>query len=533
MTPDALTPKQERANKAIAARHWFLFFVMFVYPRYQPNPVAQLVTAELEQFMKDVEAGLSPRLIIELPPRVGKSELVSRRFPPWVLGHHPDWNLGIISYGAELAEKLSRSARQTVMSPAFAEVFRSYQTELLDDDDTPELDKTAKSVSHWALAPTKETPEPGGVMATGINGPVTGSGFHILILDDPHKNWEEAQSVKKKQAVWEYYGGTLYDRLEPGGGIIVVQQRWAVDDLSGRLKAPVEDVDADGFDVEYVDKWRVVSLPAQAEAGRDDALGRQVGEWLPGRYSVAQWEKAKANNLRRNPRIWWAKFQQRPAPPEGAIFQPYEWIRFEDDCEENEGPVFIFGDTSYGKNKSTSDFSCFGVWRFERKPETFRLLDVYRKRVAFPQLKQDLIDLCVEYGLFVQSISQPWQGQRRVFIEDYGSGTSLIQELMNSVQHPTYGRIRIPVEAWRPRRDQNKDARAHAVTPYMADGKVAFPKTAPWLPHLIQTMTEFQGEGSVEFDDEIDMVSMSIIRMGVQQPAARAGVKYHHLQIVA
>lgn len=532
----------ERTVAIGMARRWLLPFVKLTFPQYKAGPVEKLVARELERFVVDVEEQRSPRLILELPPRVGKSELVSRKFPGWVLGKHPDWHIGLVSYGADLAEQLSRQARRVVMSDVYAEIFTRYDTEAEWASERVEIDPSSKSVSEWSIKPTKDVPQPGGMLAVGTKGTLTGKGFEVLLVDDPIKDLEEADSVAAKNRLWNFYIGTLYDRVEPGGGIVVVQQRWAPDDLIGRLLNAQEQESDEGFDAEHTDMWRRVTLPAQAEAGIEDALGRQPGEWLPGRRTPEQWEKAKAFYVKKSPRVWAAKFQQRPYAPEGAVFRPHEWVRFEDACGEpedcgrpdcqghNAGPVFIFGDTSYGKGQH-SDFSVFGVWRMEK--ETFRLLEVYRQRAPFPTLKRDLLELCVKWGIMLPENGLSWYGRSRVFIEDYGSGTSLIQEFMIPVDHPVYGRKRIPVQAWKPKRDQDKDARAHAVTPTMASGKVAFPKKADWLPHLLQTMSEFQGEGSVEFDDEVDMLSMSLILMSVQEPAKRGEMKVIPFQFVA
>lgn len=523
---------EEHYLQVEAARRWLLPFVRLTFPRYQVNPVAELIAAELELFEEQVAAGLAPRLILEVPPRSGKSELVSRKLPGWLLGRHPDWYIGLVSYGADLAERLSRDARRVVMSDVYAEVFARYE---LEEMANVEIDPSSKSVSEWSIKPTKDVPQPGGMIAVGTRGTLTGKGFNVLLIDDPLKDQDEADSVAAKNRLWNFYVGTLHDRVEPGGGIVVVQQRWAPDDLIGRILAAQQaDADDPEVNVSLIENWRRVSLPAQAEAGVEDPLGREPGEWLPARRTAEQWEREKAFYQRKSPRTWRAKFQQQPVATEGAIFRPREWIRFEDDDPElNEGPVFIFGDTSYGKGRN-SDWSVFGVWRYEKKPrETFRLLEVYRQRVPFPQLKRDLLDLCFKYDIMLPDNGLTWYGRSRVYIEDYGSGTSLIQEFMIPVDHPQYGRKRIPVQAWRPRRDQDKDARAHAVTPILADGKVAMPRKADWLPHLLQTMSDFQGEGSVEFDDEIDMLTMSLILLGVQEPAKRGEMKVIPFRFVA
>ena len=514
--------KAEQAARERLGRERLLPFVKLTFPKYVVSPVAWLIARELEWFEAEVEAGRSPRLILELPPRVGKSELVSRRYPGWILGRHPDWHIGLVSYGAELAERLSRDARRVVMSEEYGRIFTTYKTEDWAGAESVEIDPGSKSVSYWRIAPTRDNPQPGGLLAVGVGGALTGSGFNVLLIDDPIKNQEQADSVAAKDRLWEFYAGTLYDRLEPGGGIVIIQQRWAPDDLVGRLLS-VDVVDEEGFERPFVDKWRRVSLPAEALPGEVDALGREPGEWLPGRFTPEQWQRVKANLIEKSPRMWYAKFQQRPVAPEGAIFKVYEQLRFEESSADGEyiappedGPVYIFADTSYGRGKS-SDYSVAMVWRLERKPrETFRLLEVYRQRVPFPTLKRDMLALCRKYG------------PKAVVIEDYGSGTSLIQEFMLPVDGQ-----RLPVRAWRPRRDQDKDARAWAVTPYLAQGKVVVPKRAPWLGAFLKELADFQGEGSIEHDDQVDTFSMSLILMGVQEPSKKWEVRNIAFEMVA
>lgn len=504
----------ERTAKIHLARQGFLPFVKLMFPRYQVNPVARLIAKELEWFEAEVEAGNMPRLIFEIPPRVGKSELVSRKYPGWLLGRHPDWYIGLVSYGADLAERLSRDARRVVMSDTYAEVFARYDIEAQWASEQVQIDPSSKSVSEWNIKPTKDVPQPGGMIAVGTRGTLTGKGFNVLLIDDPIKDQDEADSVAAKNRLWNFYVSTLHDRVEPGGGIIVIQQRWAPDDLIGRLLAAQDaDVEDPEVDTDLIEQWRRVTVPAKALPGVDDPLGREPGQWLPGRRTDEQWRREEAFYLKKSPRVWAAKFQQMPVAVEGAFFKPYDWFRFEDEPDED-GPVYIFGDTSYGKKK-TSDYSVLGVWRMETKPRvTFRLLEVYRRRVPFPELKRDLLALYKKYEMRGMK-------PRSVVIEDYGSGTSLIQEFMVGIDHPQYGLVRLPVRGWRPFRDQDKDARAHAVTDIMARGEVALPKKAPWLAEFLKEISEYQGEGTVEHDDQVDCLTMALILMGVQEPARK------------
>ncbi len=500
------TPELVQAAIYRTAKEHLLPFVKLTFPRYQVTDVHKLVCIALEKFVQDCAAGLSPRLIIEMPPRIGKSELVSRRLPAWILGNHPDWYVGLVSYGADLAESLSRDCRRIVMSDLYSEIFTRYDTEEIEQ---VEIDKSSKAVHEWRIHPTKDVPQPGGMLALGIQGSLTGRGFNVLLIDDSIKNQEQGDSTAAKDRLWDFYTGTLYDRLEPGGGICIIQQRWAVDDLVGRLLG-VPTIDEDGLENEHIDQWTTLTLPAKAEPGYPDPLGRAPGEYLNARYTTAQWARLEANYKKNNPRMWDAKFQQRPTSREGAIFRPYDWWRFEDD-PEREGTIFMFADTSYGKTRK-SDYSVIGVFRLEEKPrETYRLLDLYRGRVPFPELKR------IAYDMY-----EKWQ-PRRFVIEDYGSGSSLIQEFRGPIAENTPITLsrRMRVTAWTPKKDQDKDARAHAAADVMARGSFAVPKSAPWLAEYVKDHLEFQGEGSIQHDDMIDVTSMALILMAVQEPATR------------
>ena len=488
-----LTLEQREAARLDArleqCRRHLMPFIEHTFPGYRRFPAFQLVTTELEVFEQQVIEGLSPRLIINMPPRTGKSEVVSRRYPPWILGRHPDWNVGVVSYGAELAEELSADARRCIMSDEYAQVFgpQSGEPEIV------ELDRSSKAVGYWRINNRR-----GGLRAVGVGGALTGRGFDIGIIDDPIKGRKEADSHALQEELWTFYKGTYYTRIEPGGGIIIMNTRWTTIDLTGRL---LSEMAAN----EDVDRWRIITVTGQYDGIGDDPLGRRVGEFMECRTTQAQWERLR-NNM--PPREWESQFMQRPSPPEGQIFRPYEIFTFADPPktefgDDYSGPRFAFTDTSYAKNRE-GDFSGLGVWQLEppaickdgvRRP-TLGLLDVLRGRYQFPELKQLAKNTYAKYRLWALAI------------EDYGSGVSLVQEFKRASG--------MQIIAWRP--DRDKVARAYAATDVMATYRIRLPATDHFpsgLPVRVY-LDELASFPHGDYDDLVDITSMAMILIGVR-----------------
>lgn len=380
-----------------AGRRWFLPFVQYTFSDFHTSKAHAFIAQKLEEFEADVRAKKSPRLIITLPPRFGKSELTSRRYPGWVLGRNPDWNVGIVSYSAELAEELSADARRVVISDEYKELFGSiYQP---DKDASVEIDQQSRAVAHWRIAGRR-----GGVRAVGVGGSLTGRGFHVLIIDDPIKGRKEADSELIREDLWKWYRGTLRTRIEPGGGIILIHTRWHHDDLTARL-------------LEHrADRWTVLHLPALAED--DDILGRRPGEPLdPIRYDAEALADIRTDT---DEREWFAQYQGKPTPDEGDLFKR-EWFRWEKDPHDYSpdapGNIFQYWDTAHGKRdpKRKGDRSVCTTWRIEGS--IYRLLHIYAARPGYPELKK-----------LVYRLRDSWRA-RAVVIEDHSSGQSLIQEI--------------------------------------------------------------------------------------------------------
>lgn len=320
----------------VLSRRRLLRFIQRMNPKYLAGWVHEDICQRLERFSDDVAAGKSPRLMLLMPPRHGKSEIASKNFPAWHLGRFPDHEFIACSYNLSLAMGFSRKVKQLIDDPSYQSVFADTR-----------LDPNNQSTEEWGIANHR-----GGYVAAGIGGPITGKGAHVLVIDDPVKNAEEADSADGREKTWEWYLSTAYSRLAPGGGVLVIQTWWHDDDLAGRLQNMMKL----GSDDEGIDQFEVVKYPAIAEAdewvdlttnqivrvehqdspnqhhmqcaARAHSLGhnlanmrflRAKGDALhPARYDLPKLNRIKAQN--RGGRWWAALYQQNPVPDDGAYF---------------------------------------------------------------------------------------------------------------------------------------------------------------------------------------------------------------------
>lgn len=322
---------KERVRREKARRR-LVDFMQYVSPWYRAASFQRYVAEYLEQVETYVRTGGTTgigRLLISLPPRHGKSEMVSRHFPAWVLGRLPNSRVILASYGADLAMDNSRAARNLVMSERYQAVFGA-----LAEGGTVELSSDSRSVQAWDLA----APNRGGVVAAGVGGGITGKGAHLLVIDDPFKNRKEAESEVYRQDVWDWWTSSAYTRLEQGGAVIGMFTRWHADDWAGRLlRAMATD--------EGAENWVTISLPAIADNGfesdlsweeyalgqlrngvwvdREDPLGREAGRALwPEKYNEEDLGRIRASVGIYD---WEALYQQRPYLRSGAFFSR-EWL---------------------------------------------------------------------------------------------------------------------------------------------------------------------------------------------------------------
>jgi hypothetical protein len=336
---------QEAARELLrrrAARRNLQPFIEYVNPRWQAGKIHREICAQLDRVArKEVD-----RLLLLCPPQHGKSEATSRKFPAYLLGIDPAEEWISASASAELAEGFGRDVRNCIASPEYQRLFPD--TKLSDD---------SKAKGHW------RTDQGGGYYAVGVGGDLFGKGGGAII-DDPFGSWADAQSELQRERVWEWYRGTLYNRIRPGKPIIVIQHRMAEDDLAGRLIAHQQ---------HGGDQWTIVELPADVNDP----------PW-PERYDRAALERIKANT---DPRQWAALYMQNPTPEDGTFFRR-EWFELVDPKKVT-GYRYTTGD--FAVTEGGGDFTELGTHAYQDDTLTLGV-DGWRGQTAADQWIERLID---------------------------------------------------------------------------------------------------------------------------------------------
>lgn len=319
-------------RKREEARSNVLAFCQYVNRNFVTPPHVRLIASKLQEVALFIKSqgrmGIS-RLMIMMPPRHGKSELCSRNFPAWMLGIHPDCQIILTSYGADLAVKNSRAVREIVESEYYKAIFGRYS---IYKGAPIELSSDSRSAQSWSLS----SPHLGSVTAAGVGGGITGLGADLLVIDDPFKNREEAESESRRELVDDWYKSSARTRLSPWGAVIVFHTRWHPDDQAGRLMNRM-------LNDPLADQWEIINLPAlgldayavdrdeQLLKMRDgvylplsDPLGRQAGEPLWGeRFSREALISTKAELGNYD---FEALYQQTPFPKSGQKYKR-EWMK--------------------------------------------------------------------------------------------------------------------------------------------------------------------------------------------------------------
>lgn len=435
--------QREAASELLArrkARAGLLAFTQYTNPAYEAAPHHRLIAEKLEA----VERGEIKRLMIAMPPRHGKSELASRRFPSWFMGRQPGKQIIAASYNSDLANDFGREVRNIVNSPEFSALFKA------------SLAQDSKAANRW------HTDQGGMYVAAGVGTAITGRGADVLLIDDPFKDRQEADSELQRQRVWDWYTSTAYTRLMPGGAVVVINTRWHDDDLSGRLLLEQE---SGG------DKWELLSLPAISPQGEP-----LWPEWYP----LDRLEQIKSVLPARD---WNALYQQNPIPDDGDYFKS-AWFGEYDELPPN---LRMYGASDYAVTDGAGDWTEHGIAGVDGSGNIY-VADWWRKQSASDEWIEAQCDLIIKHEPMV------WLGEKGVIqraVQPY-----LLRRMQ---ERQAFCRLEWLASI------ADKPTRARPIQAMASMGKVFLPKKAPWKAEVLAQLLRFP---AAKHDDAVDVLGL-------------------------
>jgi predicted phage terminase large subunit-like protein len=441
-----------KADKIERCRDGFLPFVNSMWTAFIAGRHHKIMADAFER----VASGELKRLIINMPPRHTKSEFASFLFPAWFLGKFPEKKIIQTAHTAELATGFGRKVRNLVNSADYQEVFKT------------KLSSDSKAAGRW------NTSKGGDYFAIGVGGAVTGKGADILIIDDPHSEQEAMQgNPEVYDRVYEWYSSGPRQRLQPGGSIIIVMTRWSKRDLTGQIIQ--NSIKRDG------DAWETIEFPALLPSGSPlwpEFWSQKELEAIKAEIPVGKWE---------------AQYQQNPTSEEGAIIKREYWKIWHKNTPPQCEYIIQSWDTAFEKN-SRADYSACTTWGvFGHLDENgvsvanIILLDSFKQRMEFPELKKKAYDLYREWN------------PDSLIIEKKAAGAPLIYELRQ---------MGIPLSEYTPSRGSDKIARVNAISDLFSSGYVWCPDTR-WAEEVMEECAAFPNG---EHDDVVDSTSQALLR---------------------
>ncbi|HAW53712.1 MAG TPA: hypothetical protein DEB52_16855 [Hyphomonas sp.] len=427
-------------------------YAAYQWPGYKDAPHHRAIARKLEA----VERGDIKRLMITMPPRHGKSMLASEFFPAWYLGRNPDHYVVTATYAQDLADDFGRKVKNQISDECYNSIFPGVA-----------LSGDSKSAKRFNVEDSlggieHKLAQRGAYYAVGVGGPLTGRGAHLLLIDDPVKNREDAESEIIRRKTKDWYTSTAYTRLMPGGRIVVIQTRWHEGDLAGWLQ------DEHGHE-----GWDVLNLPAIDDAG--NAL------W-PEQYPVEALEKIRQAV---GPRDWSALYQQRPSPESGDYFKR-EWIHTIEAMPPRDS-MFVYGGSDYAVTAKGGDFTVHAVVGLDPEGNPY-LLDLWRQQAASDVWVESFCDLVAKW--------KPVGWAEEAGQIKSGVGPFLLKRMM---ERGTY----VAREQFATRGD--KAVRAQSFRGLIATRGLRIQKNAPFLADLV---SEMMGFPVAVHDDQVDALGL-------------------------
>jgi predicted phage terminase large subunit-like protein len=450
----------------------------------------RLIYKELDKITR----GDKKRLMIFMPPRHGKSELVTVRYAAWRLARDPALRIVVGSYNQRLANRFSRYIKA---------VYR-FGPHLAWSDHVEPPDLVLNTVDEW------ETADGGGVKAVGVGAGITGFGADLIIIDDPVKSRADAESKNNRERVWEWFTDDLLTRLEPNGAVILIQTRWHEDDLAGRLIKKMQDGG---------EQWEIVRLPALSEPGtvvtgfRDaatkdangknpvatapgsDALGRRPGEALwPERFDVAALERIREQQ---GSYSFAALYQQTPVPAGGALFKREWFSRIVGAAPE--GLRWFRGYDLAVSTKTAADYTASFRCALDKRTGDLYIADGFRARLEFPDQRKYIVERIREERDTEHGIEEALHGQ--AFVQELWREEHLSRHAFRGVRVTT-----------------DKFTRALAWANRAEAGHIVLVR-GPWIDAFLDEVCHFPNSAH---DDQVDAVSLAVQMMDSRKYKTRA-----------
>lgn len=460
--------RRELARRSLAE------FALYTDPRYQMNWHHRVICDKLDQWV----SRKIRRLMIFSPPRHGKSELVSRKLPAYIFGRDPDASVMAASYAADLAMLMNRDVQRIIDSERYRDLYP--ETRLAGKNI-----RTAASGTYLRNSDMFQIVGHRGMYrGAGVGGGITGMGGTYIIIDDPVKNREEANSATVREKIWDWYASTLYTRLEKDACLLITMTRWHEDDLAGRLLERMKSGTGDA--------WEVLSLPAVCEEEHGDYDIRRPGEALwPGKYSERDLQNIKETI---GSYEWSALYQQRPQPATGTIFKR-EWMnQFYTELPQLNMEIQSW-DLPFVKSEQSAKCACLVMGRSGSR---IYIIDLLNDKMEF-----------AENVTAIRTMTAKHPKARAKVIENKANGPALVSLLSKKIAG---------IVEFNPK--GGKEERALSVTPYFEAGNIFFPDPAraPWVHDLIEDLVGFP---SGRYKDTVDALVQGILYL-MDKPAVSA-----------
>jgi predicted phage terminase large subunit-like protein len=454
--------EKERRITLQKSRTTLLGFANGVYPGFKEGPHHR----KLSKIFTDVIEGHKKRVIINIAPRMGKSEFSSYLFPAYFLGKFPNKKIIMGTHTSSLSEDFGRRIRNLIEHEDYKTIFPD--TSVADDQ---------KAAGKWS------TTAGGQYYAVGVGGSIAGRGADLFVIDDPHSEQDiKAGTRTPFDAAWNWFQTGPLQRLMPGGAIIVIMTRWSQLDLTGRLiDHQMKNPDAD--------QWEVVELPAILHENSDNEKSLWPEQW--------PLEQLQAKRAGMDPRFWQSQYMQQPTSEVAAVIKRDYWKIWEAENPPKCDYIIQSWDTAH-ETKTSSDYSActtWGVWFNEEDHGNAHviLLDAIKGRWAFPELKKKALE---HY--------KDWEPDA-CLVEKKAAGAPLIQELRA---------MGIPLSEFSPSRGKanqsnDKIVRLNSVADFFASGRVWAPDTR-WAREVVEEVAAFPAG---EHDDYVDTLTQALMRM--------------------